>query len=98
MPVHNPYEGQVIHNPEASRFEIQVDRQVAVLRYRLEGDTIVFTHTGVPKELAGQWLGSRLVHAGLEYARQNALKVDSLCWFVDGYIERHKEYQPLRVQ
>ena len=45
MPVHNPYDGEVIHNPEASRFEIQIDRQVAVLQYRMHGDTILFTHT-----------------------------------------------------
>ena len=96
MPVHNPYEGEVIHNPEAGRFEIQVDRQVAVLQYRMQGDTILFTHTGVPKELEGQWLGSRLVHAGLEYAREHALRVRSLCWFVDGYMKRHPEYEGLR--
>jgi predicted GNAT family acetyltransferase len=95
MPVHNPYDGEVIHNPEASRFEIQVDRQVAVLNYRLQEEIILFTHTRVPKELEGKWLGSRLVHAGLEYAREHALRVDSLCWFVDGYIKRHPEYQDL---
>ncbi len=97
MPLHNPYEGAVVHNPEASRFEIQIDREVAVLRYQMRGNTILFTHTGVPQELRGMWLGSRLVQAGLEYAREHSLKVDSLCWFVDGYLERHPEYEDLRV-
>ncbi|MGE5251572.1 MAG: GNAT family N-acetyltransferase [Bacteroidota bacterium] len=96
MPIHNPYDGEVIHNPEASRFEIQVDRQVAVLRYQMRGETIIFTHTGVPPELEGHWLGSRLVHAGLEYAREHSLKVETWCWFVDGYIRRHTEYESLR--
>ena len=95
MQVHNPYDGEVIHNPEASRFEIQIDRQVAVLRYRMRGSTMLFTHTGVPKELEGRWLGSRLVHAGLEYARENSLRVASLCWFVDRYITKHPEYAEL---
>jgi predicted GNAT family acetyltransferase len=96
MPVHNPYDGEVVHNPEASRFEIQIDRQVAVLNYRMTGNTILFTHTGVPKEMAGVGIGSRLVYAGLEYARQNSLTVDSWCWFVDKYMDRHPEYQDLR--
>jgi predicted GNAT family acetyltransferase len=96
MPIHNPYDGEVIHNPEASRFEIQVDRQVAVLQYRLNGDTILFTHTRVPEELEGRWLGTRLVQAGLEYARQHSLRVESNCWFVDLYLDKHPEYAALR--
>ena len=95
MPLHNPYDGEVVHNPEASRFEIQIERQVAVLRYQMRGGTILFTHTGVPRELEGRWLGTRLVHTGLEYAREQGLKVDSLCWFVDRYISKHPEYADL---
>jgi len=91
MPVHNPYEGEVLHNPELSRFEIHQEQQVAVLQYRLRGDTITFTHTGVPKELEGRGFGSRLVHAGLAYARQQGLTIRSTCWFVDKFLERHQE-------
>ncbi len=91
MPIHNPYDGEVIHNPEASRFEIQIDRQVAVLQYRLHGDTILFTHTRVPEEMEGHGMGGRLVHAGLAYAHQQGLKVDSNCWFVDVYLSKHPE-------
>ena len=89
-------DGEVIHNAQAGRFEIHVGGQVAVLTYMLLGDTILFTHTGVPPELEGHWLGSRLVRAGLDYARQNSLKVDTVCWFVDRYIRRHPEYAELR--
>lgn len=87
---------QVIHNTEAERFEIRVDGKLAVLEYQMHGNTILFTHTGVPRELEGRWLGSRLVRAGLEYARENSLKVRSLCWFVNGYMRRHPEYEELR--
>ena len=91
MPIHNPYDGEVIHNPEANRFEIQIDRQVAVLQYHLRGDTILFTHTRVPEELGGRGMGTRLVRAGLEYARRKGLKVDSNCWFVDQYLSKHPQ-------
>jgi hypothetical protein len=85
----------VIHNMEKNRFELHLNSQTAELNYRLNGDTIIFTHTGVPPALEGHGIGSLLVKTGLEYARNNNLKVQALCWFVDGYIQRHVEYQSL---
>jgi uncharacterized protein len=84
---------QVIHLPEQGRFEIHADGSIAELAYILSSSTITFTHTGVPPALEGQGVGSKLVKAGLEYARENGLKIRSLCWFVDGYLKRHPEYQ-----
>ena len=86
---------RVIHVPLASRFEMLAEGYTAVLEYKLQGDTIEFTHTGVPAELEGRGIGSQLAHTALDYARQHSLKVISSCWFVTGYIERHKEYQDL---
>lgn len=86
---------QVRRIPCSSRFEMLSEGHSAVLEYRLNGDTITFTHTGVPAALEGRGIGSQLAHAGLEYARENSFKVISACWFVTGYIDRHKEYQPL---
>jgi hypothetical protein len=85
----------IIHNIERKRFEVHLDPYTAELDYYLAGNTIVFTHTGVPAELEGRGIGSALVKTGLEYARSNNLKVQALCWFVDGYIQRHAEYQNL---
>jgi len=85
----------VIHNAAENRFEVQVENQIAVLNYTERGDTITFTHTGVPSELEGRGIGSKIVHAGLEYAREKGYKVVPLCWFVAGYIERHPEYKSL---
>jgi len=88
-------EFNVIHNTEQKRFEVHLDSQTAELDYRLSGDTIIFTHTGVPSALEGRGIGSLLVKAGLEYAKGNGLKVQTLCWFVDKYLQRHVEYQDL---
>ncbi len=79
----------VIHNTERKSFEVHIDSYVAELNYRLSGDTIIFTHTGVPSALEGQGIGSLLVSTGLKYAKENNLKVKSLCWFVDKYMQRH---------
>lgn len=85
-------EFDVIHNTAQNRFEVQLDSHIAELDYRLSGDTIIFTHTGVPSPLEGRGIGSLLVKTGLQYAKENNLKVQSLCWFVDGYRQRHTEY------
>ena len=86
---------QVQHRSELGRFEINFQNETAVLDYTLNGSTIIFTHMGVPSALEGQGIGSKLAKAGLDYARTNGLKVRALCWFVDGYIQRHPEYQDL---
>ena len=86
---------QVIHNMEKSRFEVQIESHIAVLNYQLGNKTIIFTHTGVPSALEGRGIGSLLVRTGLEYAKKNNLRVQALCWFVSGYIQRHAEYQEL---
>jgi predicted GNAT family acetyltransferase len=86
---------EVKHIPEQNRFEIKAEGETAVLDYILKGATITFTHTGVPSALEGKGIGSKLAKAGLDYARTNKLKVRALCWFVDGYIQRHPEYQEL---
>jgi len=88
-------EFQVIHNTDQKRFEIHIEAQTAELNYHLLGNTIIFTHTGVPPALEGRGIGSLLVKTGLEYAKENSLKVQALCWFVSGYIQRHAEYQDL---
>ena len=85
----------VTHNTDKNRFEVQIDSLTAELVYRLNGNVILFLHTGVPPALEGRGIGSLLVKTGLQYAREKNLKVQSLCWFVSGYIERHSEFQDL---
>jgi hypothetical protein len=85
----------IVHNPSAQRFEAQVDSHLAVLEYRLSGQVIHFTHTGVPSELEGRGLGSRLAKAGLDYAKEQGYHVIPSCPFVAAYIQRHPIYQNL---
>ena len=85
----------VVHNARQKRFEFRVNSYLAELDYVLQGHTIVFTHTYVPPALEGQGIGSKLANAALTYAQENSLKVRTLCWFVDGYIKRHPEFQEL---
>jgi predicted GNAT family acetyltransferase len=66
-----------------------------MLNYIMMGDLITFTHTGVPSAIEGRGIGSKLVETGLNYARENGLRVRSTCWFVSKYIRHNPEYQDL---
>jgi len=85
----------IVHDLEAARFQIGEEAALAVLEYHLAAGKIIFTHTGVPPELEGRGIGSRLARAGLDYARARGLKVVPLCSFIAGYVRKHPEYQDL---
>ena len=90
-----PTEATVVNNPAKLRFELHVGDHVAFAQYMLPKGKIVFTHTEVPIGLEGQGFGSKLAHAGLQYARDNELVVIPLCPFIASFIRRHAEYQSL---
>jgi uncharacterized protein len=88
-------EGSVSDNAEMRQYELRVAEDVALAAYKLEGETIRFTHTEVPRELEGQGIGSRLVCGALADVRRRGLKVVPLCAFVRHYIDTHPETQDL---
>lgn len=85
---------QVKHNPEAKRFELQVDDQIAIAEYMLAGNNMIFTHTEVPPALEGRGIANKLAKFALDYAVQAGHKIQPVCPFITSYIQRHKEYQP----
>ena len=85
----------VVQNTSENRFEIRIDDLIAVSQYRLNGNVITFYHVEVPLEWEGQGIGGLLAKAGLDYARENSLKVIPACPFVAAYIRRHPEYRDL---
>ena len=85
----------VEHDRAAGRFWARVDGQLCVCDYRLQGDTVMFTHTEVPPALAGRGLAARLVQVALDWARAEGLKVRPLCSYVAAYLRRHPDQQDL---
>jgi uncharacterized protein len=83
---------EVQKNEAKQRFEVEMNGQLGILEYRMNGNSIIFTHAGVPPEIAGQGVASALTKAGLEYARAHRLRVVPQCPFVQGYLARHAEY------
>jgi predicted GNAT family acetyltransferase len=86
---------EVKHNPQAQRFEIELDGQLAVTEYNLEGNDIYFIHTEVPAGFEGRGIGSQLARTALDYSQAKGYTVHVLCSFIKAYIQNHPEYQRL---
>jgi hypothetical protein len=85
----------VQNNEAAQQYEAAIDSYLALMQYRMAGDTMIFTHTEVPEELEGQGIGSKLVRTGLDEAKARSLKVAPLCPFVASFIREQPDYQSL---
>jgi len=81
----------VVNNEAAGRFELDLgDGAVGFADYRLLDDgRILFPHTVVPQGHEGHGYGTRLVEAGLAYAREHRLKVVPQCRFFRAYMRQH---------
>ena len=82
-------------NHDKQSFELETPAGLAIADYKVEGGTIVFTHTEVPSELRGQGIGDKLARGALDMARERNLKVVPQCPFIRRFIERNSEYQNL---
>ncbi|WP_114229115.1 MULTISPECIES: GNAT family N-acetyltransferase [Sphingomonas] len=88
---------KVVINPAHHRFELDLgDGEVGFAEYHLlTGDRILFPHTVVPEGHEGHGYGTKLVEAGLAYAREHGLKVVPQCPFFRAYMKRHPETRGL---
>lgn len=88
---------QVTNNPEQHRYVARIDGELAgFAEYQLTDDLAEFTHTEVDPAFEGKGVGSALARYGLDDVReQGTRKVKPTCPFIKGWIERHREYEPL---
>lgn len=76
------------HNKEAKRFYLELKGGVdAELKYRFMGDSGVdFYSTFVPNTHRGKGLGSKLVNAGMDWAKENNLEIHASCWYARNFL------------
>lgn len=87
-----------VKNELMQRFELDIEGKTAFLEYRAQGpEVLAFTHTFVPPELRGRNLAAILTRYALEDARRQGKKVAPLCSYVDVFMQRNKEFTPLRA-
>ncbi|MDO5697188.1 MAG: GNAT family N-acetyltransferase [Dermatophilus congolensis] len=87
----------VADNPSESRFEAHIgDALAGIAEYELADGVIRFTHTRVFDDFAGQGVAGALARVALDSVRdEGTRKVEPECSFIDGWIEKHPDYQSL---
>ncbi|MGY1682909.1 GNAT family N-acetyltransferase [Geodermatophilus sp. SYSU D01176] len=87
---------RVVDDPEAGRFEVLVDGEVAgFAEYRRTGSSVAFLHTVIDPQHEGRGLGSVLARDALDASRAAGAAVLPFCPFIRGYIQRHPAYLDL---
>ncbi|HEV7353745.1 MAG TPA: GNAT family N-acetyltransferase [Brevundimonas sp.] len=84
--------GEVRDNPEARRYELELDGQVAVMTYNLNPPQLMITETLVPEALEGRGLASRLAAAVVADVRARGLVLLPVCPYLAGWLQKHPEH------
>ena len=71
----------------------QNGEELAEMTYSLEKGKMVINHTEVDESLRGKNIGFQLVAQGVEYARQENLKILPLCEYAEKVLQTTEEFQ-----
>jgi uncharacterized protein len=86
----------VEHDPASHRFTVAGTGGTAVLAYAPAGsDVLELYSTYVPPADRGRGIAAQLVHAAVEYARAEGLRIIPTCWYVSVWLRRHPEHADL---
>lgn len=84
------------HKQENSKglFYVEKDNRIlAEMTYTLpSANLMIIDHTEVSEELRGQNVGYQLVHAAVEYARKQKIKIIPLCPFANAVFKKKPEF------
>jgi predicted GNAT family acetyltransferase len=86
---------RVHDNVDRSRFELNVDGQVAFANYRRQGSVLVIQHVEAPVPLRGTGAAGRLMQGIVELARAEGRRIAPMCSYAHAWIRRHKEHHDL---
>lgn len=79
-------------------YEAYIDgTRVGELAYSRSGATVTALHTEVEPAAEGKGVGSALARALIDDVRARGDKLVPLCPFVKSYLDRHPEFDDLRV-
>lgn len=88
---------EIQHRSTESKGEFFIEKDgkhIAEMTYSKAGETkIIIDHTEVSDAGRGHGLGKQLVKSGVEFARENDLKIMPLCPFAKAIIQRTPEFQ-----
>ncbi len=88
---------EVVNDIQGSRFVLNLNGHEVYVLYAEDKETIDLYSTYTPSELRGQGLAEKVVLAAFEYAKEKKLKVIPSCWYVRKFLDKHTEYQNIKI-
>jgi len=87
---------KVQDNPAEGRYEVLVDDELAgFTEYKIRDGRHWFVHTEIGERHGGKGVGAFLVRSALDDLRTKGVQIVPTCPFVEGWIERHPDYDDL---
>jgi predicted GNAT family acetyltransferase len=86
---------EIRHDDTNQVFVATVDGYDCELEYRLEGKTMVITHTGVPSPVGGRGIAALLTIHAVKFAEAKGWKIVPACAYADTWFKRNTEYAHL---
>ena len=86
---------EIINNIDKNRFEIHLLDKLSILDYSIKFKKMIFAHTEVPVELAGQGIAKALVIDAIKFAEKNNYKIIPVCKYAERFFSKHQEYNHL---
>jgi len=87
---------EIRHEPENGRFVADIDGTEATLEYTVQADGgLDYRRTFTPPPLRGQGIAREVVLFGLDYARDNGIKIIPTCPYVAKIIRENPSYADL---
>ena len=88
---------EVIHDKKGERFVAEVEGYEAFASYSLHDDIMKIYSTYTPVNLRGRGIAGTIVENVFNYARENNLKIEPACSYVQTFLSRNKEFNDLVV-
>ena len=88
---------EVKHDSKNERFIANIDGEEAYASYSLHDDVLKLYSTFTPHHLRGQGIAETIVEHVFNYARENNLKVEPACSYVQTFLAHNKEFNDLVV-
>ncbi|HEU4559650.1 MAG TPA: GNAT family N-acetyltransferase [Longimicrobium sp.] len=85
----------VRRNAAEEQFEVALGSDRAVLTYAEQNGKLYVLHTEVPEAMEGHGIGSALVRAAMEHAREKGVKVVPFCPFAKAWLQRHHDFDEM---
>lgn len=77
------------HNPEQSRYELEVDGLLAFADYQRDGHLLIVPHVEADPALRGSGAAGRLMNHLAETARAEGLRITPLCSYAAAWLKRN---------